>query len=317
MQLGLAISNVDLEQWAPIPLAQMADEAEWAEDAGFDSAWVSDHFFMMRDSKRTAGFDPIAVLSYLAARTSRITLGVLVLCNNFRNVGQLAREVATLVDATDGRLIVGLGCGSTLEEHAAFGLPFDNRVSRLEESLIVLPKLLRGEAVTHDGRFVKLKNAVISTNGHVPPFWLAAFGPRMVNITSKYADGWAGNWNGPNPAGFREDVSRVHGALATNGRATSQFHLVADLLVLPHHSKTDEIAATARRAFEHSAPVQERVVIGTPDEVAETMRAYQAAGATDAILAPSPRQFTRFNDSSRKELAATVRKFSDQSSGTQ
>jgi alkanesulfonate monooxygenase SsuD/methylene tetrahydromethanopterin reductase-like flavin-dependent oxidoreductase (luciferase family) len=306
MRVGLAVSVLDLESWRPRSLAQIVAEAEWAEASGFDSIWISDHLFMTRGDERVAGLEPLTTLAYLAARTSKLTLGTHVLCNNFRNVGQLAREIATLVEATETRLTVGLGCGAQRSEHEAFGLPFQHRVGRLEESLTVLPRLLRGEVVSFDGRFVRLREASITTTGHVPPFWVAAFRPRMIGIAARLADGWAGNWNGRDTTDFRAQVAEVREAVAAAGRAAAPFEIVAGLLAVPNRGRTAELAERAERLLPAPAPVTSRVIFGDADELAGALAAYRDAGATYALVAPGPRQFSSFEGSDRRELAAAV-----------
>jgi alkanesulfonate monooxygenase SsuD/methylene tetrahydromethanopterin reductase-like flavin-dependent oxidoreductase (luciferase family) len=310
MKLGLALSVLDLEPWGQRRLADVVAEIEWAEDVGFDSVWISDHYFMSLGGSRAAGLEPLTTLSYAAARTSRITLGTLVLCNNFRNVGQLARELGVLVEAADGRLVIGLGCGAQEAEHDAFGLPYAYRVSRLEESLEVLPRLLEGETVSYDGRLTRLADASFSSTGRVPPFWVAAFRPRMIGIAARLAQGWASNWNGPDPSTFADNVAVVRGAIRDAGRDDESFDFVACMLVAPHTGDGADVVALAERLMPGGGPIEERVVFGDATAIAGVLESYRDVGATHAILAPAPRQFSRFAGADRDEVAAVVRAFS-------
>jgi alkanesulfonate monooxygenase SsuD/methylene tetrahydromethanopterin reductase-like flavin-dependent oxidoreductase (luciferase family) len=306
MRVGLALSVLDLDTWTQRRLADVVEEAQWAEANGFDSVWISDHFFMTQGDERAAGLEPLTTIAHLAARTSRVTLGTLVLCNNFRHPGQLARELASLVEATEGRLTVGLGCGAQPNEHEAFVLPYAQRVTRLEETLTVLPPLLRGEHVTYDGRLVKLTDASISTTGQAPPFWVAAFKPRMIEITARLAQGWGGNWNGPDPSEFRAQVAVVRDALAAAGRADEPFELAANLLVVPTREDPGEVAARVGALLPGRAVGDRDVTFGDAARIVEVLRGYEDAGATHAIVAPGPRQFSAFSGSDRDELAAAI-----------
>src|SRR5205085_939423 len=83
---------------------------------------------------------PMVTLAYLAAGTTDAELGTLVVCNSFREPGQLGREALALADASAGRFILGLGAGWHQPEYDGFGIPFDHKVSRLEETLETRPR---------------------------------------------------------------------------------------------------------------------------------------------------------------------------------
>src|SRR5579875_2718722 len=101
VRVGLALPMFDLETGRPLTLSELADFAKRTEELGYDSVWAMDHFWLENVGRRTGGHDPLVALAYIAARTERITLGTLVICNSFRNPGQLAREAAALADAAE------------------------------------------------------------------------------------------------------------------------------------------------------------------------------------------------------------------------
>lgn len=306
MRVGITLSTYDMESGVPASVRELADEARRAEELGFDSIWLMDHYFVIRDGRRVGGFEPLTSLGYIAAVTSRIRLGILVLCNTFRDAGQLAREVATLSDAAGDRLILGVGCGSFQPEHDAFGVRFDHRVSRLEETLQVLPPLLRGESVSFQGRFVRLAEATITPARSVPPIWAAAFGPRMVDITSRLADGWTGGWDGPDPARFGAQAATVGQAVERSRGSADGFERVATLLML---AGDREVVGRAERFAPDAAPIESRVIFGGPEDHARALAGYRAAGATYAVVAPTPRQFGRFDAAQMDEVAKGVQLF--------
>src|SRR3954464_1276094 len=207
-----------MENGRTLRLDEVAVAEEEGERLGFDSVWLMDHFWLERGGRRVGGHDPLVVAAYLAARTRRIALGFLVLCSPFRPVGQLGREAAALADAAQGRLILGLGCGWSQPEFDAFAYPFERLVGRFEETLRVLPPLLRGESVDFDGEFVQLENATLLTTAPAPPLWVAAFGPRMLRLTAGHADGWNGGWHGPDTAAFESLLAELRGTLGDRRR---------------------------------------------------------------------------------------------------
>ena len=126
--------------------------AETAEGCGLDSVWIADHLLAeMQDGTVHGMHDAWTLLSAVAAVTTRVELGPLVLCSSFRDPGVVAKMAATLDEVSDGRLVLGLGAGWHDPEYEAFGFPTDHRVSRFAEALEIIVRLLRGERVSFDG----------------------------------------------------------------------------------------------------------------------------------------------------------------------
>src|SRR4029453_8810674 len=99
-------------------------------------------------------WDGWTLLAALAVATERVRLGPLVACTAFHPPGLIARMAATLPEVSGGRFVLGLGAGWNEEEFRAFGLPYDHRVSRFEESFTIIRGLLSGERVTLNGSYV-------------------------------------------------------------------------------------------------------------------------------------------------------------------
>lgn len=159
-----------------------------AEANGLDSVWLADHFGM---------HEAWTLLSACAAVTERVEVGTIVTCATFRNPGLVANMAATLDMLSGGRLILGIGCGNDEGEHRAFGLPNDHRVSRFEEWLEIVVRLLRAETVTFEGRFHQVYEARIEPAPERPvPTFVAAGGPRMRAITDQWADARLAAWHG-------------------------------------------------------------------------------------------------------------------------
>jgi alkanesulfonate monooxygenase SsuD/methylene tetrahydromethanopterin reductase-like flavin-dependent oxidoreductase (luciferase family) len=132
----------------------------------------------------------------LAARTTRLRLGVLVSSNTFRHPPLLAKEAVTVDHISNGRLEVGLGAGWFVPEHVAFGLPFPEPpelVARFRESVRLIDLLLRQDVTTFDGDYYQVADAPLRP-GPVqrprPPLTLGAHRPKMLRIVAEYADRW-------------------------------------------------------------------------------------------------------------------------------
>ncbi|MFL6126244.1 LLM class flavin-dependent oxidoreductase, partial [Actinophytocola sp.] len=121
-----------------------------AEEAGFDSLWVPDSPFVYGLP------DPVLMLAALASATSRVRLATGVLLAAMRQPVLLAHSLATLDQLSGGRLIVGIGFGfngpESERQFAAAGVPFDERISRVTETIEILRALWTGEPVSHVGR---------------------------------------------------------------------------------------------------------------------------------------------------------------------
>jgi alkanesulfonate monooxygenase SsuD/methylene tetrahydromethanopterin reductase-like flavin-dependent oxidoreductase (luciferase family) len=255
--------------------AEMVDYAVRADRLGFDSVWTIDHFPVVgfnTELEKLAGPDPLTVLSFIAARTSRIQLGTMVACAAFRSPGQLVREAKALAELSAGRFVLALGSGSRLPEMEANNLATDHLVSRFAEYLDVIDRMFRGEAVHHAGRFVELKGAQV-LGGATPILWVAGSGPRSIGLAARYASGWAGSRDS-----FSEQLAtlraaeqaagRPHGAVVASRRAQALF-----------------MAPEEWEAIKAGDPeLSEHVAVGTPDDLVELADQYRREGCQHMIL---------------------------------
>ena len=221
--------------------------ARGAEDGGADSLWLSDHFFYREAGQpigaETGYHEPWTLLSALAATTTRVELGTLVLATSFRPPGLLAKMAATADDVSGGRLILGLGCGWHEPEYEAFGYPFDHRVGRFEEALRIIVPLIHGERVTVDGVWSQVRDAAIRP---APirtdlPILVAAKGERMLRLTARFADSWQTAWFGRPDERYRERHAALVAACETEGRDPASLQVTVGVSV------EEGDAPTARR----------------------------------------------------------------------
>jgi alkanesulfonate monooxygenase SsuD/methylene tetrahydromethanopterin reductase-like flavin-dependent oxidoreductase (luciferase family) len=166
-----------------------------AEELGFHSVWLMDHLAAPGAEERDC-FEAWTAATALAARTERIRIGHLVLCNSFRHPALLAKMAATLDRVSDGRLELGLGWGSVPSELDAFGIgaePPAVRAARLRETIVILRLLWSGERVSYAGRFHRLKDAIARpTPVQAPlPIHVGGAGPKLtLPIVREHADWW-------------------------------------------------------------------------------------------------------------------------------
>ena len=177
------------------PWSQVLDEFQMAEELGFDHAWLVDHLVDTDGPPENGCLEGWTLLAALAARTSRIRLGVLVSSNTFRHPALLAKEAATVDHVSDGRLILGIGTGWHEDEHRRYGFDLPEppeRVDRFEEAVALISQLLSQERTTFAGRFYHLDDARLEPRPVQQriPILIAAHRPRMLKIAARYADQW-------------------------------------------------------------------------------------------------------------------------------
>jgi alkanesulfonate monooxygenase SsuD/methylene tetrahydromethanopterin reductase-like flavin-dependent oxidoreductase (luciferase family) len=129
--------------------SDIREMAQAAERVGFDSVWVTDHFYRQKGDVELGPWEAWTLLSALAAVTDRVEIGTLVLCTGFRNPAHLAKMVDTIEDVSSGRLILGIGAGWNKPEYDAFGYPYDHRVDRFEESLEISKGPIPGQRIAY------------------------------------------------------------------------------------------------------------------------------------------------------------------------
>src|SRR5918995_1769247 len=154
MKIGLALPHYDTSlAGKDVSYEAVERVALLAEETGYDSVWVSDHLFIDwgkygGPSDPQGSLECWVTMSALAARTQRVRIGSLTLCNDFRNPALLAKMASTLQLLSGNRLELGLGAGWYEPEFAAAGITFDRpgrRIDRLGESLEIVRRLLDGE----------------------------------------------------------------------------------------------------------------------------------------------------------------------------
>ncbi len=231
MRVGIQLPEVEREVRWPEYLAM----ARAAEEVGFDSIWVGDH--LLYEDPECGPWEAWTLLSALAAVTERVRLGPLVACAGFHPPGLLAKMAATIDEVSGGRFVLGLGAGWSPREFAAFGLPFDLRVSRFEESFAILRGLLAGERVSLQGRFTTAEDSVLLPRpARRVPLMIGSNGPRMLSIALPHVEWW-NTWYrdyGNTPEGFAELNAEISEAAERAGRDPAEIkrsacaHVIVD-----------------------------------------------------------------------------------------
>jgi alkanesulfonate monooxygenase SsuD/methylene tetrahydromethanopterin reductase-like flavin-dependent oxidoreductase (luciferase family) len=241
-----------------LTLDALVERARVAEASGFVGIWGMDHLVPPLAFDHPM-YEAMTTTTWLAARTNRIAVGNLVICDAFRHPAMLAREAVTIDHASGGRFELGIGSGSVSDEMVTFGIgPEDAkaRVRRLGETLTVVRALWTGEPLDFDGEFFHIHGGrQLPPPTRPVPIVIGGTGRRTMELVAQHAT-W---WNVPVHQLDRLDTLRDHAGAA---RVSTQ-QLVA---FVPSETERDEITAIARKRFGGfgSGPV-----IGTASEIVD------------------------------------------------
>ena len=206
-----------------------------AEQTGFDSAFVSDHFQPWRHNGGHAPF-ALSWLGAAGARTSRIVLGTSVLTPTFRyHPSIVAQCFGTLGAMFPGRIILGIGTGESLNEVPATGLewpPIKERFARLREAVRLMRKLWSQERVTFEGKYYTTENATIYDRpDEAPPIYIAGAGPMIARFAGRMADGFICTSGKPPELYSEKLLPNVAAGLEAAGREPGGIELTIELKV--------------------------------------------------------------------------------------
>lgn len=197
MKIGLQIPRFDWAGGAAAIAPRLAEIGQAADEAGFASLWVMDHFFQIQyyGAPEAPMLESYSVLSYLAAVTRRVTLGTLVTGVIYRYPGILAKTVTTLDVLSGGRAWLGIGAGWNEREAHGLGTPFPplgERFVQLEEALQIVQQMWSGTVAPYQGRHYQLAETLNSPQPlqrpH-PPIMVGGGGERKtLRLVAQYAN---------------------------------------------------------------------------------------------------------------------------------
>lgn len=218
MKLGLQIPMFTWPAGAAEMGQRLGEIARTAEDSGFSSVWVMDHYFQipMVGAAELDMLEAYTALGYLAGHTSRVRLGTMVTGVTYRHPGILAKQVTTLDVLSGGRAWLGIGAAWFDREHHGLGVPFPSlreRFERLEEALQITLQMWSDNNGPYEGKHYQLAETISSPqplSKPRPPILIGGGGERKtLKLVARYAD--ACNFFG-DPATVRHklDVLRQH-----------------------------------------------------------------------------------------------------------
>ncbi len=198
LKLGIHLPHAG-EQATP---ALIRRHAMRAEALGFDDVWVSEHIIVPRKEfpRSPLFYDPVVTLSYVAAVTERVRLGTTVLVLPMRHPLPLAKELASLHNLSNGRLILGAGVGWLEPEFAALGVPFKERGRRMDEGIAMMRAVWSQDPVTFEAKYIPSKIIEMTMTPRPMsriPLWIGGSSDAALKRTARIADGWHGSRETP------------------------------------------------------------------------------------------------------------------------
>jgi probable F420-dependent oxidoreductase len=272
----------------PIDMAAVRRVAQRAEALGFRDLWVTentlDHVFC---------FDPVVVLTYAAAITTTVRLGVSVVVLPVHNPIHVAHQWASLDYVSNGRAILGVGLGRD-HHYEQFQMPRDGRVRRFREGVELIKALWTEPKVDYQGRIFQLEAGTMApkpVQKPRPPIWMGVGHPDAVRRAASIADGWMGS-GGSSNAAFTRSVPILCEALEKAGRDPATFP-ISKRVFLSVHEHPETARAELHRWFtvvyRNPEGTDASGIHGTPEQVRERLGELVAAGANHLLLNPVAR----------------------------
>ncbi len=282
LKLGVQLPEVEyVASWS-----KHLEMAQLAEAIGLDSVWLGDHLlYTYPDEPARGPWECLTMLSALAASTSTIELGPLVLSTSFRNPALTAKIAETIDEISAGRFTLGLGAGWNRAEYDAFGFAYDRRYARFAEAFEIIRSLVRTGAVDFDGEFYAARECIIVPRGPrsgTMPIMVGSTGEKMLRLTLPHIDLW-NIWYadfGNSVEGLAPHLSRLDALCAEIGRDPDEIGRTAAVLVTAPGGSTRSSGAPRER---HAPGIG-----GTPEQVARQLLGFQAVGISHIQIVLDP-----------------------------
>jgi alkanesulfonate monooxygenase SsuD/methylene tetrahydromethanopterin reductase-like flavin-dependent oxidoreductase (luciferase family) len=268
------------------------DVVDAAKEAGFTSIWVTDHIVY---------FDPwmdcMLLLAAIAgrAREHGLTIATGVLGLPLRHPVSLAQSFATLDILSGGKLIIGVGEGSTQLDFDALGIPFPERRKMLEDGIVALRALLTHPHVSHQGPYYRFHDVTVSPHSiqqPCPPIWLSSWGaPAGMRRVARLGDGWVASAWHSTPEEFHDALGILNVTLRAQGKDPATFPNAVDTMFMYIDQDGDRarrvavpiIEKTTRGGFNAS---EGHYLVGDYEECKDLLRRWIDAGAKQICVWP-------------------------------
>ena len=283
LQLGLGLPQ-DFINGRDIGLLRRF--AQRAEVLGFDDLWVVESVI-----SRNPVLEAITTLSYVAALTERIRLGTSVLVTNLRNPVELAKQLSSLDNLCDGRLIAGIGLGTDTKEYETFGVPTERHVTRFVEGIGVMKALWTEKRATRESPLwpldgVPMEPKPVQANGI--PIWIGARAPEALRRAVDLADGWMGAGSS-SISDYIGQQGTMRAILAERGITPGVFPISKRVYMAIDSDRErarERMRTWVGQYYGNPDAANSWAVTGTVEDVAAVLNKLREGGATHLMLHP-------------------------------
>jgi len=293
MKIGISIPN----NWGVPDASRLIDLAVRAEELGFASVWTSEHLINLAYVRERIGdgayYHPLAILSAIASRTSRIELGTSVIVLPFHNPFDIAKYVATLDQISRGRVILGIGVGNVKDEFDVLCIPWEKRGAITDESLDVIRALWTQHEAQHEGtrwQFSGIHTSPKPYQERRVPIWVGGISNAARKRAVRIGDGW--HPTAISPAEMKQQCGEMRQLAEAAGRDPDSIEICMRFNVALNDVEVTEVE------------LRSTVKGGDMNRAIEVAEQYRDVGATHFIFA--------LNAHDPDVLDATVDRFAEE-----
>ena len=290
MDFGVHLPLIGFEDSKKYSLSWLTEYASAANELGYSTLCANDHLVFSRP-----WLDGPTALAAVIHASGNMKLATTVSIPVVRGPVAMAKTLGAIDLLSGGRLVVGVGPGSSAQDYALIGIPYEERWKRLDEAVQALRSLWRKDADPFEGEFYSTREVSLEphpTAPSGPPIWIGSWGsPAGLRRTARLADGWLASAYNTTPEIFGEAKVRLDGYLAAadknpqtfpNALATAFMYITEDRAEA-ERVMDEIIVPTINRPKEELA---DRLPVGSASDCAEKLSRYGAAGLQEVFLWP-------------------------------
>ncbi|RUM97159.1 TIGR03619 family F420-dependent LLM class oxidoreductase [Pseudaminobacter arsenicus] len=287
---GIAARN--FKAYPEMPNArELIDYGVRVEELGYDSVWVWDHMLLGVDPNFPI-IDSLTVLTGIAARTTRIKMGTGILVLPLRNPVALAKQLSSMDQLSEGRLVMGMASGWYKREFDAVGIPFEKRGKIMDENLEIMRRLWTEEMVSGEYMNHNISKAVMYPKPHQKeiPILIGGYVDRVLQRAATVGDGWLTYFY--RAEDFKKSWDKIRNYAKEAGKDPDKLMNASQLPIRVGKSKAaiqDEMNDWLNKEWdfpEHSDCTRESAIMGSVDECVEQLREHIDAGVQKIIFVP-------------------------------
>lgn len=271
---------------------QLVDYGVFVEQLGYDSVWVWDHMLLGVEPNFPI-IDSLTVLTAIAARTDTIKLGTGILVLTLRNPIVLAKQLSSMDQLSQGRLIMGMASGWYKREFDAVGVPFEKRGKIMGENLEIINRLWTEEKVTGQYLAHNLSNAVMYPKPYQKPrmpLLIGGYVDKVLQRAATVGDGWLTYFY--RPEDFKKSWDKIRAFAKEGGKDPDTLLNASQLPIMVGSSREavrDQMMEWLNAEWDfpaHSDCSRDSAIMGSVDECVEQLREHLAAGVQKIIFVP-------------------------------